>query len=288
MSLLLVTASLVSAQDQARDSGRVLLLEHQFGPDSAGQTLVTLERRVVYWVELIGPGTPALQPIRSRPRPAFVVPLAEGAGDEPRRFQVFAMQAGPHVVTLADVPPGTRAMLRLYRDVVETRRISVKLDREAAVGLSIAGGLHSGYRLDPTGGADPRGGRDVEGCALLEAGDRFGTCAGVQWQSFPDAAYAVTWWFLEQRARLWAGSVAGRRTDVGAALRYGHAWPAGPRHLHPGLLSIGLYIRQHFAPQGRRRGWSVFGSWQHGRLGNAPETERLNTDRLTAGVVWIP
>ncbi len=290
VSLLLVTPPLLAAQDQAspRDTGRVLLLEHRFGPDSAGQTVVTLERQVVYWVELTGPGTPVFQPIRGRPRPAFVVPIVEGAGHQPRRFEVYALQAGPHVLTLADLPPGTTTLLRLYRDVVETGRITAKRERQGALGLSIAGGLHSGYRLDPTGGADPHGGNDVEGCLLLEAGDRFGTCVGVEWQSFPDAAYAVTWLFIEQRARLLTGSIVGRRTDLGAALRYGQALSAGPRHLNPALLGLGLYVRQHLAPEGRRRGLSIVCAWQHGRLGNAPETERLDTDRLTAGITWIP
>jgi hypothetical protein len=29
-------------------------------------------------------------------------------------------------------------------------------------------------------------------------------------------------------------------------------------------------------------------AWQHGRLGNALETERLDTDRFTAGITWMP
>lgn len=291
VSLLLVGSSLLAAQERAtaRDSARVLLLEHRFGPDSAGSVVVSLERGVVYWVEVTGPGTPVFQPVRRRPRPAFLVPIGEGAGDQPRRFEVYAMQAGVHMVSLSDLPPGTAATLRLYWDVVETRRIAEKLDRQLAVGLLVAGGFHSGYRLDPIGGPDPQGGSDVEACMLVETGQTFGTCMGVGRQSFPDAGFAATWLFLEQRGRLVSGRFwGGRRTDLGAALRYSQALGAGPRRLSPGLLGVGLYVTQHFAAEGRRRGWRIVCAWQHGRLGDAPETERLDTDRFTAGLAWTP
>lgn len=289
-SLLLATPSLTAQNEaSARDSARVLLLEHRFGPDSAESIVVNLERRVVYWAELTGPGTPAFLPLRRRPRPAFLVPIAAGPGDEPQRFEVYAIQAGSHRVSLADLPPGTVATLRLYQDVFESQRIAEKLDRQLAVGLTLASGFHSGYRLDPTGGADPDGGTDVEGCLLAEAGGRFGACIGVGRQSFPDAGFTATWLFLEQQSRLISGRLLGdRRTDLGAAVRYSHAIRAGPRNQSPGLLGFGLYVTQHFAPEGRRRGWRIHCAWQHGRLGNAIETERLDTDRFTAGITWIP
>jgi hypothetical protein len=289
-SLLLGTPALLAAQTDASppDSGRVLLLEHRFGVDSAGSIVVTLERRVVYRAELTGPGTPVLQPLRSRPRPAFLVPIEQPFGTEPRRFEVYAMQAGPHTVTLADLPPGSVATLRLYQDVGESRRIAAKLDRELAVGVTVASGFHSGYRLDPTGGADPDGGTDVEGCLLAEVG-RFGTCLGVARQSFPDAGFSATWLFIEQQGRLASGHLLGaRRTDLGAVLRFSHAPNAGPRRQNPSLLGFGLYVTQHLAPAGRRQGWRIQCAWQHGRLGNALETERLDSDRFTVGITWIP
>lgn len=289
-SVSLVTATSLSGQGEAvtKDSTRVLLLEQRFGPDSAGRVLANLERRVVYRVEMIGPGTPVFQPLRRSGRAAFVVPIQTGPTHEPRRFEIFAMQAGPHELTLADLPVGATTMLRLYRDSTETRRVTERRERDAALGLYLAVGIHSGYRLDPTGGADPRGGSDLEGCVLIDAGDTFGTCVGAAWQSFPDATYDVTWLFIEQRARFLTGSIAGRRTAVGAVLRYSHGLSAGPRRLNPGLLGLGLYVRQHLAADGRRRGLSLFGGWLHTRLGEAPETERLDSDRLTVGVSWIP
>lgn len=291
VSLLLVTPSLLAAQEglTARDSAGVLLLEHRFGPDSAASIVVSLERRVVYMAELTGPGTLVLQPVRRRPRPAFLVPIAEGVGDQPRRFEVYAVQAGPHLVSLSDLPEGTSATLRIYEDVLETRRIAEKRDREFAIGLLVAGGFHTGYRFDPTGGADPDGGSDLEGCIFLEAGNRFGTCVGGGRQSFPDAGFTATWLFIEERVRLVTGQfLGGRRTDLGAALRYSQALAVGPRHLSPGLLGVGVQVTQHFATEGRRRGLRVFFAWQHSRLGDAPETELLDTDRYSVGFIWMP
>jgi len=290
VSLLLVTPSLLAAQNDmpAQDSDRVLLFEHRFSSDSSDNAVVMLERRVVYWAEVTGPGAPVFQPVQRHGQPAFLVPITEGAGDQPRRFEVYAIRTGPHMVSLSDLPPGSAAALRLYRDVVATRRIAEARYHRLAVGLLVGGGIHSGYRLDPTGGGDPDGGSDVEGCILAQIGDRFGTCLGVSWQSFPDAGFAATWLFIEERGRLGSGRwLDGRITDVGATVRYGQALSAGPRHLSPGLLALGLYVIHHLAIGGRR-GWSLYGAWHHGRLGNAPETELLDTDRFTAGIIWMP
>jgi hypothetical protein len=287
--LLLATPALLAAQHDSSvaDSGRVLLLERRFEPGDTGG-VVTLERQVVYWVELAGPGTPVIQPLRGHARPAFLIALDDNPDASPRRFELHALQAGPHRVTLSDLPPGTEATLRLYQDIVESRRIAEKRDRQVAVGVLVSAGLHSGYRLDPTGGTDPRGGTDVEGCLLVDAGDRIGSCLGVGRQSFPDAGFGVTWVFLELRSRLLSGHLlGGRRTDLGAALRYGQALGAGPRNLDPALLGLGLFVTQHLTTGGRRLGWSLVCAWQHGRLGDAPETERRDTDRFFAGVEWI-
>lgn len=289
--LLLVTPSLLTAQDNAgaRDSARVLLLEHRFSADSASSVVLTLERKIVYWVELTGPGTPVFQPQRSRPQPAFLVPIAAGSSDTLRRFELYAIQRGPHVVSLSDIPAGTVTTLRLYQDVVETRRIAAKLDRAIAIGLTLAMGRHSGYRLDPTGGADPRGGKDVEGCFLLEAGHWLGTCIGFGRQSFPDGGFTASWVFLELQKRVVGGHfLSDRRTDLGALLRLSRGLKAGPRKLDPALLGVGLYVDQHFAPGGRRRGWRLHLEWQHDRLGYTPETERLDSNRFMAGITWIP
>jgi hypothetical protein len=205
-----------------------------------------------------------------------------------RRYEVHAFREGPHTVTLADLPSGGAASLRLYQDVGETQRIVERRERSLSVGVALAGGIHSGYRLDPTGGAEPRGGADYEGCLLLETGSRLSTCLGAARQSFPDA-FDVTWLFLEERARIGtAALVAGRRTDFSIALRYSTAPNAGPRTLNPGVLGAGLYVTQYLTDAGARRGLRIVAGWQHGRLGNAPETERLNTDRVTAGVIWVP
>lgn len=271
-----------------RAAARELFLERKFGPDSAEQTVVTLERHVVYWVELIGPGTPEFVPVRRRPRPAFIVPIGEETGAEPRGFEVYPAQDGSHLVTLTSLPPGTTTILRMYRDVIETRRIAEKLDTRAGLGLSVGGGFHTGYRVDSTGGANPRGGSDAEACLLLEAGDLFGTCLGAETQSFPDAPYAVTWLFIEQRVRALTRGIAGRRADSGVAVRYSQGLSAGPQHLNPRLLGAGLYLRYHLDSEGRRRGMSLFIAWQHARLSHAPETERLDTDRLTVGITWMP
>jgi hypothetical protein len=136
---------------------------------------------------------------------------------------------------------------------------------------------------------DPSGGSDFEACLLLEIGDRAGTCLGFAKQSFPDAGYTGGWFVVEERVRLLSRQFLGTRTtDFAAAFRYSKGASIGPRHLDPDMLGLGLLMTQHFSTTGRQRGWRTFLEWQHGRLGNAPETEFLDTDRFTLGLVWVP
>jgi hypothetical protein len=290
VSLLLTAPSFLAAQVQAfpPDTGRALLLEHRFGPDSAASIVVTLERRGIYWVEFTGPGLPVFQPVLRRPHPAVLLLISEDRSGESRRFELHVIHTGPHRVSLPDVPAGTSATLRLYEDVLVSRQISQKLKRQLVIGLRVAGGFHSGYRLDPNGGADPAGGSDLEGCLVAETGDRFDTCIGGGRQSFPDAGFGTAWLFIEQGARLVSAHVLGaHRIDVGATLRYSEALNAGPRHISPGLLGFGLQVTQHLTTDGGVRGLRIFCAWQHGRLRGAPETELLDSEHFTAGVLWI-
>jgi hypothetical protein len=271
------------------DGTRVLVLEHRFGADEADSVAVALVRGVVYRAELTGAGTLLIVSRRRGGPSAFLVPVAGAAADAPRHFEVYAVQAGAHVVRVADVPPGTAVTLRLYQDVALGRRIAERRDRGTAIGLLVAGGIHSGYRLDPAGDPTPRGGRDAEGCLLIEPGDRLGTCVGAGRQSFPAESLSVTWAFIEGRVRLASTRLLfGWRTDLGVAARFSDALSSGPLNVSAALFSYGLQLTQHFSPQRWRRGWSLVVAWQHGRLGYAPETEFLTTDRVTAGVVWLP
>jgi hypothetical protein len=281
----------LAAQERpvAPDTARELMLEIRFSRGSVDTGSVRLERGIVYWAEISGPGTPVFQPQGGRPLPPLVVPLERAEGAPARAYEVHAYQARPHLVTVTDLSSAASGVLRLYRDAARTRGIAERRDRRVATGLLAAGGFHTGYRLVPTGAADPAGGTDLEACLLVEAGGWWGGCIGVGRQSMPDARYFVWWMFLEGRARLLTGQLLGdHRTDVGVALRLSQGLDAGPRSLDPVMLALGLYVTQHLAAGGRRRGWSVFGAWYHGRLGNTVETELLDTDRFTAGVIWIP
>ena len=276
----------LTAQAAPRDTTRVLVFEHRFGPDAGGQDTVRLRRGIVYRAEVEGTATPVIVGIGGAARETFVVPIDTISAT--RRFEIYALQNGLHRVGVNPQTTGTITTLRLYMDSSETRRIAEKRDRALAIGVLLSGGIHSGYRFDPTGGENPAGGSDVEGCLLAE-GTRFGACIGAGRESMPDASFAVTWLFLEGRGRVWSGYLWGeRRTDVGATLRYSQALNAGPRALSPGLLGVGLFVSQNLTATRYRRGLRAVLAWQHGRLGNAPETERLDTDRLTAGIAWLP
>jgi hypothetical protein len=266
----------------------VLVVEHQFTGDLPDSVVVHLERSVFYLVEVSGgSGTPVAKPLRSHQFPAIVASTGQAVGGT-ERFEMHTGWSGPHTVSLPGLAPGSTAVLKLYRDEAATRRAADSRDRDFAVGLLLAVGRHSGYRLDPTGGEPPAGGGDVEGCVLAESGGRFGACIGAARQSFPDADFAVTWFFVEPRFRLLSGTALGTsRTDVGISFRIAQGVETGPRHHSPSQLALGVHIVQHLAGQGFRRGWSLNAAYHHGRLGNVPETEFRDTDRVTAGLAWV-
>jgi hypothetical protein len=287
---LVVSRSLLSPLSAQETGGeRILVSEHRFAPGSSDSLPLELERRVFYVLEVEGgAGEPVVLPVqRYQPR-ALVVP----AGPTPsggRRFELHTGWTGAHLARLPGIRPGAWAVLRVYRDDRETDRAARARDRDFAVGLMLGGGWHSGYRLDPTGGDPPGGGGDLEGCVLAEAGSRLSVCLGIARQRFPDSDFAITWYFLEPRFRVWNGDPIGAsRTDIGVALRLAQGAETKPRNISPSQLAAGIYLVQHLAPEGRRRGWSVYLAYSHGRLGNVPETEFRDTDRFSAGLTWVP
>lgn len=291
--LVLLKAGPLSAQAPAAraDTGRVLVLEHRFAGGAPDSVIVGLVRRVVYRATTDGRAAPTFKPLRGYKWAALVVPFGKDAAGRAKEFEVHASETGAHLVSIEGLPPGSEVTLRLYRDDTETRRNADANDRDFATGLSFGGGFHSGYRLDPAGSASPGGGGDVEGCILAETGNWFSACLGVGRQSLPDASLTVTWYFIEPRARFLSRPLLGdHRTDLGASVRFAQASEvqAGTGYLSPSLLAAGLYLTQHLSPDNRRRGWSMYTAWQHGWLGNVPETERRSTDRFTAGLTWVP
>ncbi len=261
-------------------------VEHRFEGGAPDSLVVELRDRVVYWAEVIGPGTPSFRPVHRYHGLPLIVPHEDR---ESRRFEIHPGASDRYVVTLAGLSPGTFATLRLVLDEPATQRMAEQHEQDLAVGLMIGAGRHSAYRIDPTGGFDPRGGSDFEACMMVRTGGPIDGCLGVGRQTFPDADYDVTWLFVEPRVRLVSAHLfGGSLTDLTAGFRVAQAPETGPRSLDPVQLALGVYVTQHLSGDGRRRDWSIYTAWHHGRLGNTPETEMLNVDRITAGLLWVP
>jgi hypothetical protein len=279
--LSLAVSLLVLGSSPLVSQGRVLLLERRFGPDSAGPAAVTLRRGMAYWVEVIGPGTPVFTPDRLRANPPIVVIRHDGV-------EVTPLESGPHVVAVDGLPPGAAATVRVYADSSLTAQMAARREPVLRTGGQIAGGLHTGYRIDPVGATDPRGGNDIEACLLIETGSRLATCIGGSRSSFPEGDYTASWAFIEERARVAsARTLGGRRLDIGLLGRFSQGFNVGPRLRSPILLGIGLYLAQRLAPD-RLRGWQILAAWQHQRVFAAPETEFRDSERLTLALVWLP
>lgn len=291
-AVVLLASTVIATQLQAQHDtlagrrDRRLLVERQLPGDSTAGVTVALVRRVVYWVEVSGPGRLSAIPAR-RGRPAFIVPIDSGRDGAVQRFELYAPGAGTYDLRLSGAP-GTTSTLRLFVDAAQTADIAARRDRELSVGVYSAAGFHTGYRLDPTGGDPPRGGSDLEACLLAEFADRFGTCIGVLRQSFPDHGFSVAWLFIEERVRLVSTQgLGGKLVSGGVMLRLSRAGAAGSRGLSANQAGVGVYLRQRIGSLDRR-GFSAVVSWMHGRQGGGVETEKLDTDRITIGLVWMP
>jgi hypothetical protein len=292
LAWLLLALAPVAAQAQSpaasAPSDTALVLEHRFTEGTSETVSVPLTRRVRYWAVLTGPGNPQFIPAqRYRPAALVVAAPGRGAGGE-SWFELAPGDSGPHYIHLSGLPDGSAVTLRVYRDDARTARDAEARDHDFAVGLSLGGGVHSGYRLDPTAGL-AQSGSAIEGCLVADTGHWFSACLGGGRETLPGADLSVTWLFLEPRARLLhTGAFGGHLFDLGAAVRVGQATQVGRRGISPSLLAAGLYAEQHLSANMRQHGLSVYTAWQHGRLGNVPETEDRDTDRFTAGLTWIP
>jgi hypothetical protein len=284
--LLIGFAGKLGAQGGSLDSTEVVL-EHSFA-DQSDSAVVVLRRRVAYRAELSGSDSLVITSLDAHRWPPLIVPTgfaSEGA----RSYEVHPTTSGAYSVRVVGIRDASGAVLRIYGDRVETKRLAVGRERSWNIGLGLAAGLHSGYRLDPTGGADPSGGGDIEGYLLMEGGFPVSVYLGIARQSFPDAEFVETWYFVEPRLRLLSQTLLGTtRTDLGVMLRIAQGGEVGNREISPSQLGVGVFVNQHLAVEGRRRGWSVFGAYQHARLGNVPETEKRDTDRVFVGLTWIP
>lgn len=289
LALAVLCAGLPSLRAQQSPANRqVIILDQQFRSDTE-EAVVVLHRQVVYRAVLNGPGLLTVESQRSH-RAVFLVPVGDTTA-QPRRFELYALANEPHRVQITNLPPGGAASLQILRDSVETERIAEKLDRSASLGVLFAAGAHTGYRLDPTGGSDPRGGSDVDACMLLEVGDRLGTCLGLTREAFPDARYTANWLFLEERIRVGSRTwLRDHATDLAVTVRLSKGVSIGPRRLDPDLVGAGVQLVQSLSPSHRRRGWRIILGWAHSLLRDAPETETefLHVDRLTGGFMWVP
>jgi hypothetical protein len=290
LALLALVRSVAAAQAPAAapPEAGVVVLEHRFVEGTSETVSVPLTRRVRYRASVSGPGVPQFAPAQRYHQPALVVADPDREGNGFSWFEVYPGETGAHYIRLSGLTEGSAVTLRVYRDDAETERAAEARDQDFAVGLSFGGGVHSGYRLDPTSGV-AESGSDLEGCLVADTGHWFSTCLGGGRQTLPSAGLSVTWFFLEPRARLISSHLFGRhRFDLGTSLRLAQATQTGPRGISPSLIAVGLHAVQHLSADMRQRGWSLYTAWQYGRIGNVPETEDRNTGRFSAGITWIP
>ncbi len=294
-SLIMLMPSLVTAQSEGpvHDSALAAILQRRF-TDSSDTETVTLQHKVVYLVEVRGPGTPVFRDPRRGGEDAFVLPIAPGEDTLLRRFHVYPYLTGAYILRLAAMPAGAIANLSLYRDSGETRRVVMQDIHFISVGVSVGAGVHSGYQIDPNlpsqvqpvPAGSPKGGTDWSASLIAEVGDRLSVGVGLEEQSFVGPIFSVHWGFAEGRVRLVSGHLLARhRTDLLVALRCSETSGVGPDQVNPTQLSYGLYVSQQLTEASR--GWSAYLTWQHDHLNHTPESSQRSSDRFMGGVAWL-
>lgn len=266
------------------------LIERRLVAGDSGAGTLRLAARVLYWAELTGPGIPVVQGAGTRRlSPPVIVPVGDQSSNH-RRFEIHPRESGFYEVSVSGLASSDSTLIRFYRGVRGHIGHSTQDDADNfIIGVALRYGRHSGYRLDPTGGANPRGGSDAELGLLLSPAGRFETLLGLTSSALPDAGYHVTWGFFEEDARLLDGHLPGdRHASLRLGLRYSKGFSAGTRNLSPAELGIGANAVVVLTPGRTRGGVSLDLGWLHQRLGDAPETELLDADRFTLGLRWLP
>lgn len=293
--LITLMPSLVTAQGEgpAHDSTLVSLLQRRFA-DSSDTAVVSLRHKVVYLVEVRGPGTPVFRDPRRGGEDAFVLPIAPGADTLLRRFQVYPYLTGTYILRLVAMPAGATASLHLYGDPWETRRAEMRGVHFISFGVLVGAGVHSGYQIDPNlpsqvqpvPATSPKGGTDWSASLIAEVGDRLSVGIGIEEQSYGGPIFSVHWGFAEGRVRLVSAHLLARhRTDLLGALRYGETSGVGPNQVNPTQFSYGFYVSQQLTEGSR--GWSAYLTWQHDYLYHTTAVAQRGSDRFMGGIAWL-
>ena len=280
---LFVVLSAAAAAAQTPSPATELILEASFtGP--ADSAIVDLARGRVYRIEYSGAtGVPRVNLMDRRRTRAFLNPRGDGS------FELYPAESDLHLLRVEALRPGDTARVRVLADPTATtanrERRSERRGRTLAVGITAGGGAHDAYLF--TGGAAEFAG-GIDGGTDLEAGlwagaprSVFSAVLGVTHQSATGASPAVTWFFIEPRARLWHSG----QLEAGGTVRLGMASILNGT-VSPSLLAPGGFVSYRISDSPTHRGPRLHLGYSYGFVGNVPARGQ-RVHRGSAGLVWI-
>ncbi|HEY7634835.1 MAG TPA: hypothetical protein VH763_04790, partial [Gemmatimonadales bacterium] len=205
------------APDTTRAAELLVVEQDWRGPEDS--VVVRLRKGGVYRAEVLGTSAPLTAVAQDPPRyPAFVYQRDGAGADGSLVFELHPARSALHVLKLAGMTPGSEVVLRVYSNELEAQRFAQEKDRKWGIGLALAAGFHSSYRLEPVSGIDPAGGSAMEGCLVLDSGRGVSGCLGGGYESLPGMDYGIEWAFAEARVQLLSGRLIGDRLSQAGIL----------------------------------------------------------------------
>lgn len=288
VALLLVTALFLTSAPslEGQEVESRTLLDTTFVGGATDSMVVVLERGQLYRAELSGAGE---EPVLEHAERFELKAIVARADEQPRtgavRFDVFAREAGPHVVRVAGLTAGAQARLVLSADLEGEQRLDARnrerREREWQLGVRVEGGSQSEFALDAT---ETAGGGATLGGALQIASGRFpvALALGFDVQQGLDASRSVSWFYAEPQVRVL------RRSGFTASLLGQYAQGnAEAIARDPAAVSVGAQVTYALGGNESGRGFSTHVRYTYGWISNIPaEDQRVST--VMAGVLWMP
>jgi hypothetical protein len=185
--------------------------------------------------------------------------------------------------------PGARetGRVQLWANRQLARSLQAKRDRAWGIGVSVMADIHLGYLTGPLD-PDPTGGSSgIEGCLVVGSSGRLSGCLGFNYQQRGNEADAVTWYFIEPRARVVSVRAFDRPLDVIVAVRVAQG-NLSRVSVDPSLIAPGFLIAYHLDDRPGVRGWRLIGQFYYAWVGNTAISPKETFTRGALGLSWVP
>lgn len=284
---LAATPGTATAQVPDTTLGGTLLAQSLLTPPYLDTLQVPLQRRGLYWIAVWPPATGLhVVAIDAHRTVAYALRIREGAGTRPTIIEVHPRTTATHAILISPSQATDTIRISVYSDPKTEAQIQARRERVWGIGLAVAAGYHTGYRIQALE-ASAKASTDEEGGLLFGSSGRLALLLGAGYDHRYAGAPAVTVVFAEPRLRLARWSLGTRAMTIEICVRAARGSASGVT-LDPNYLAAGTLLTYHLDHRPGARGWVVSLELLQGQVGNIVYQGDPDFTRAAIGLSWLP